>query len=124
MKSPVFTGASVAIVTPFKEDFSVDYSALDKLIEFQIAGGTKAITICGTTGEASALDDNEHKMCIKFCVDKVAGRVPVIAGTGSNDTFYSLQLSQYAESVGAEALLQVTPNYNKKTQARLLKHIF
>ena len=122
MKKPVFTGTSVAIVTPFKEDYTVDYAKLEELIEFQIAGGTNCITICGTTGEASALDDEEHKECIRFCVEKVAGRVPVIAGTGSNDTAYSLQLSQYAEGVGADALLQVTPYYNKTPQAGLIRH--
>ena len=122
MKKPVFTGTSVAIVTPFKDDYSVDYAKLEELIEFQIAGGTNCITICGTTGEASALDDAEHKECIRFCIEKVAGRVPVVAGTGSNDTAYSLQLSQYAEAVGADALLQVTPYYNKTTQAGLIRH--
>lgn len=122
MKKPVFTGASVAIVTPFHDDYTVDYAKLAELIELQIAGGTNCITICGTTGEAAALDDAEHKECIRFCVEQVAGRIPVIAGTGSNDTAYSLQLSQYAESVGADALLQVTPYYNKTSQAGLIKH--
>ncbi|MBR6740999.1 MAG: 4-hydroxy-tetrahydrodipicolinate synthase [Clostridia bacterium] len=122
MKTPVFTGASVAIVTPFNEDFSVNYEKLADLIELQIAGGTSAITICGTTGEASALDDAEHKECIRFAVEKVAGRIPVIAGTGSNDTAYAIQLSKYAQEVGADALLQVTPYYNKTTQAGLIRH--
>jgi 4-hydroxy-tetrahydrodipicolinate synthase len=122
MKTPVFTGASVAIVTPFNDDYTVNFDALGELIEFQIANGTSAITICGTTGEAAALDDSEHKKCIKYCVDKVAGRIPVIAGTGSNDTAYALQLSRYAESVGADALLHVTPYYNKTTQTGLVKH--
>lgn len=122
MKTPVFTGACVAIVTPFNEDYSVNYKKLADLIEFQIEGGTDAITICGTTGEASALDDAEHKECIRFAVECVHGRIPVIAGTGSNDTAYAVQLSKYAESVGADALLQVTPYYNKTTQAGLVKH--
>lgn len=121
-KVPVFTGSSVAIVTPFNSDFSVDYAKLAELIEFQIAGGTSCITICGTTGEASALTDEEHKECIRFCVEQVAGRVKVLAGTGSNDTAYAIQLSQYAASVGVDALLQVTPYYNKTTQAGLIKH--
>lgn len=122
MKKPVFRGASVAIVTPFNENFSVNYEKLAELIEFQIANGTSAITICGTTGEASTLGDEEHRECIRFCVEKVAGRVPVIAGTGSNDTLYSLELSKYAKEVGANALLSVTPYYNKTTQAGLIKH--
>lgn len=122
MKSPVFTGAGVAIVTPFNEDSTVNFEKLGELIEFQIANGTKAIIICGTTGEASALDDNEHKECIEYCIKKVAARVPVIAGTGSNDTAYALQLSQFAQSAGADALLHVTPYYNKTTQSGLVKH--
>ena len=122
MKKPVFTGASVAIVTPFHDDYSVDYAKLEELIEMQIAGGTNCITICGTTGEAAALTDAEHKECIRFCVKVVNSRIPVIAGTGSNDTAYSLQLSLFAEDVGADALLQVTPYYNKTTQAGLIRH--
>lgn len=109
-------------MTPFKDDYSVDYNLLGELIEFQIAKGTSAIIICGTTGEASTLEDSEHRQCIKYCVEKVAGRVPVIAGTGSNDTAYALALSQYAQSVGVNALLQVTPYYNKTTQDGLIKH--
>ena len=122
MKKPVFTGACVAIVTPFKPDGSVDFDTLGNLIEFQIARGTDAITICGTTGEKSTLADGEHKECIEYCVKKVAGRVPVIAGTGGNDTRYSLSLCRHAESVGADALLCVTPYYNKASQAGLIKH--
>lgn len=122
MKKPVFTGASVALVTPFRDDYSVDYAKLEELIELQIAGGTNCITICGTTGEAAALTDEEHKECIRFCVKVVNGRIPVIAGTGSNDTAYSLQLSLFAEDVGADALLQVTPYYNKTTQTGLIRH--
>jgi len=122
MKTPIFTGAGVAIVTPFNEDFSVNYAKLGELIDWQIESGTDAIIICGTTGEASTLDHDEHSECIRFAVEKVAGRVPVIAGTGSNDTAYSLQLSQEAAAHGADALLQVTPYYNKCSQAGLIKH--
>ncbi|MBQ1223953.1 MAG: 4-hydroxy-tetrahydrodipicolinate synthase [Oscillospiraceae bacterium] len=122
MKKPVFTGACVAIVTPFLPNGEVDFDTLGNLIEFQIAKGTDAITICGTTGEKSTLADGEHKECIEYCVKKVAGRVPVIAGTGGNDTRYSLSLCQHAESVGADALLCVTPYYNKASQKGLIKH--
>jgi len=121
MKTAVFTGSSVAIVTPFCET-GVDFNALGKLIDFQIENGTDAITICGTTGESATMNDEEHRVCIEYSVKHVAGRVPVIAGTGSNDTAYALELSQHAESVGADALLLVTPYYNKTTQRGLVKH--
>lgn len=122
MKTKIFMGAGVAIVTPFNEDLSVNYIKLGELIEFQIAGGTDAIIICGTTGEASTLTDEEHRKCIAFAVKKAAGRIPVIAGTGSNDTAYAIDLSQYAEEVGADGILSVTPYYNKTSQAGLVKH--
>ncbi len=122
MKKTIFTGAAVALVTPFFEDGTVNYKKLEELIEFQIANNTDAIVACGTTGEASTLTDEEHKEVIRFTVEKVAGRIPVIAGTGSNDTAYSLELSQYAKEVGADAHLQVTPYYNKTTQKGLIKH--
>ncbi len=122
MKKTIFTGAAVALVTPFLEDGSVNYNKLAELIEYQIANNTDAIVACGTTGEASTLTDEEHKEVIRFTVEKVAGRVPVIAGTGSNDTAYSLELSQFAKEVGADAHLQVTPYYNKTTQKGLIKH--
>lgn len=122
MKKTIFTGAAVALVTPFFEDGTVNYSKLAELIEYQIANNTDAIVACGTTGEASTLTDEEHKEVIRFTVEKVAGRIPVIAGTGSNDTAYSLELSQYAKEVGADAHLQVTPYYNKTTQKGLIKH--
>ncbi len=120
MKKTVFTGAATAIITPMKEG-GVDYEAFERLIEFQIHNGIDAIVVCGTTGEASTLTDEEHKECIRFCVEKVAGRVPVIAGTGSNDTAYAIELTQYACEVGADAILLVTPYYNKATQAGLVK---
>ena len=122
MKKTIFTGAAVALVTPFLEDGTVNYKKLEELIEYQIANSTDAIVACGTTVEASTLTDEEHKEVIKFTVEKVAGRIPVIAGTGSNDTAYSLELSQFAKEVGADAHLQVTPYYNKTTQKGLIKH--
>lgn len=120
-KTTIFTGAAVAIVTPFKNN-QVDYESLAALIERQIENSTDAIVICGTTGESSTLTDEEHKECIRFCVEKTAGRVPVIAGTGSNDTDYAISLSKYACEVGADALLLVTPYYNKATPKGLIKH--
>ena len=122
MKKPLFTGAGVAIVTPFHADGSINYEALGTLIDFQIENRTDAIIICGTTGEAATMSDAEHKAAIEYAVKRVAGRVPVIAGTGSNDTAYSISLSQYAEQVGADGLLLVTPYYNKCTQKGLVLH--
>ena len=121
MKNPVFEGSSTAIVTPFR-DWKVDYKKLAELIDFQIAGGTAAITICGTTGESSTQSLEEHTATVDFCVKHVNSRVKVIAGTGSNDTQAALFLSQEAEKSGADALLMVTPYYNKTTQRGLIKH--
>lgn len=121
MKEPIFTGAGVAIITPFTED-GVNFEEFGRIIEDQIAGGTDAIIVTGTTGEAAAMSDAEHKEAIKFVVETVGGRIPVIAGTGSNDTNYAIQLSQYAEKAGADGLLLVTPYYNKCTQGGLVKH--
>ncbi len=121
MKKTIFTGSGVAIITPFTDD-NIDFDKLGELIEFQLAGKTDAIVICGTTGEASTMDDTQHKACIKYAVHKVAGRVPVIAGTGSNDTKHAIELSQYAEQIGADGLLVVTPYYNKTTQKGLIAH--
>ena len=120
MKKTVFTGAATAIVTPLNEN-GVDYESFGRLIDWQIAEGIDAIVACGTTGEASTLTDEEHRECIKFAVDRVAGRVPVIAGTGSNDTDYAIDLTKYACEVGADAVLLVTPYYNKATQKGLIK---
>lgn len=122
MKNTIFTGAGVAIITPMLEDGSVDYEGLGKLIDTQIAGGTDAIIICGTTGESSTLSDEEHLECIRYTVERVNHRIPVIAGTGSNDTKYAIELSQDAEKVGADGLLLVTPYYNKCTQRGLIQH--
>ena len=120
-ENPVFTGAATAIVTPFRNG-EVDYGALGRLIEEQITSGINAIVVCGTTGEASTLTDEEHRDVIKFTVDRAAKRVPVIAGTGSNDYAYAVDLSQHACEVGADALLHVTPYYNKASQAGLVKY--
>lgn len=118
----IFTGAGVAIVTPMKENKEVDYDKLGMLIEEQIAGSTDAIIICGTTGESSTLTNEEHLSCIQYCVQKVAGRIPVIAGTGSNCTESAVFLSQEAEKAGVDAVLLVTPYYNKATQNGLIAH--
>lgn len=118
----IFKGAGVAIVTPFTTDDKVDYEALGKMLDFQIENGTDAIIICGTTGESSTLTHDEHDECIRFTVEYVAGRVPVIAGTGSNSTAEAIRLSTHAEQVGADALLLVTPYYNKATQRGLIEH--
>ena len=122
MKNPVFTGAAVAIITPMYEDGSVNFDELGRIIEDQIARGTDAIVICGTTGESPTLSDEEHTACIRYAVKQAAGRVPVIAGTGSNDTKYAIWLSQQAQADGADALLLVTPYYNKTSQAGLVAH--
>ncbi len=118
----IFTGAGVAIVTPFKEDGSINYERFAEQIEFQIAHKTDAIIVCGTTGEASTLSHEEHLDCIRFVVDQVNKRIPVIAGTGSNCTETAVYLSQEAEKIGADALLVVTPYYNKATQKGLREH--
>ncbi len=118
----IFEGAGVALVTPFQEDGSVDYAKLKELVEYQIAHGTDAIIICGTTGEASTLTHEEHLECIRKCIEYVDGRIPVIAGTGSNCTDTAVYLSTEAEKYGADALLIVTPYYNKATQKGLIAH--
>ena len=118
----IFKGAGVAIVTPFHEDGSVNYEAFGKQIERQIAGKTDAVIVCGTTGEASTLSHEEHLDVIRYCVEKVNKRIPVIAGTGSNCTETAIYLSKEAEKAGADGLLLVTPYYNKCTQKGLLEH--
>ncbi len=119
MKNTIFEGAATAIITPLNES-GVDYESFGRLIEWQIAEGIDAIVACGTTGEGSTLTDEEHKAAISFCVEKVAGRVPVIAGTGSNDIAYALSLTDYACKAGADAMLVVSPYYNKATQGGLI----
>jgi len=118
----IFKGAGVAIITPFTQNNEVDYEKLGELIEYQITEGTDSIIICGTTGEASTLTHEEHLECIRYTVNKVAKRVPVIAGTGSNSTDTAIFLSKEAQSYGADALLVVTPYYNKATQKGLIAH--
>jgi 4-hydroxy-tetrahydrodipicolinate synthase len=118
----IFKGAGVAIVTPFHEDGSVNYEKLQELIDFQIENGTDAIIICGTTGESATLSAEEHDQVIAFAVKAVNKRVPVIAGTGSNCTAAAIRASQEAEAAGADALLIVTPYYNKATQKGLIEH--
>ena len=122
MKKVLFTGAGVAIVTPFGEYGEVNYDLLEILIDYQIKNGTDAIIICGTTGEGSTLTHEEHTETIKFAADYIAGRVPVIAGTGSNDTSYAVKLSNEAEAAGVDGLLIVTPYYNKTSQEGLIAH--
>lgn len=118
----IFKGAAVAIVTPFHEDKTVNFEKFGELIEDQIAGGTDAIVVCGTTGESSTLTHEEHLEVIKYCVEKVAGRIPVIAGTGSNCTETAIYLSAEAEKYGVDGVLLVTPYYNKATQFGLFQH--
>ena len=120
MKNTVFTGAATAIVTPLNEK-GIDFEKFGELIEWQIAQGIDAIVAVGTTGEGATLNDEEHKLAIKFCVEKVNGRIPVIAGTGSNDIAYAIELTKYACEVGADAMLLVTPYYNKATQKGLIQ---
>jgi len=121
MKKTVFTGSGVAIVTPFTEN-GINYDELGRLIDFNIDNGTDAIIICGTTGESSTMTDDEHLDAISYAVKHTAGRVPVIAGAGSNDTKYAAGIARHASEVGADALLVVTPYYNKTTQGGIVKH--
>lgn len=118
----IFTGAGVAIVTPFKEDGSVDYDSLDRLIDFHCENGTDSIVICGTSGEAATLTEAEHMECVKFTIERAKGRIPVIAGTGSNCTATAMALSAEAASYGADGVLVVTPYYNKATQKGMIAH--
>lgn len=120
-RKPVFTGVCTALITPFR-DGKIDFEALSGLIEFQIDGGVDALLINGTTGESATLTDTEKREIISFAVSEVGGRVPVIAGTGSNDTHKAVELSKFAYDVGADACLAVTPYYNKASEAGLIKH--
>ena len=122
MKQEIFRGAATAIVTPMNADGTVDYAGFTRLLESQVAGGIDALVVCGTTGESAALSHEEHVKVIETAVRTIAGRVPVIAGTGSNDTAYALALSKEAEKLGADALLMVTPYYNKTSQSGLVAH--
>lgn len=122
MKEPIFTGAGVAIITPMNPDGSINYDEFGKFIDFQIDNGTDAIIVCGTTGESSTLEVDEHNEAIRWCVEYVNKRVPVIAGTGSNSTASAIELSKEACDAGADALLIVTPYYNKTSQRGLIAH--
>lgn len=122
MADHIFTGSAVAIVTPMNNDGSINYDEYGKLIDFQINNGTDAIVACGTTGESATLSREEHCKVIEYTVQKVAKRVPVIAGTGSNDTLFAAELSVEAQQLGADAILSVTPYYNKTSQSGLVRH--
>ena len=122
MGNHIFTGSGVAIVTPMNSDGSVNYDMLAQLLEFHVANATDAIIVCGTTGESATLSEEEHCKVISFVAEKINGRLPVIAGTGSNDTSTAVMLSKSAQKSGADALLCVTPYYNKTSQAGLIKH--
>ena len=122
MKKTIFQGSGVAIVTPMTSDGSINYKVFEEIIEFQISNETDSIIVCGTTGESATLNHEEHCKVIQYCVEKVNGRVPVIAGTGNNDTKYALELSLEAQKLGVDALLSVTPYYNKTSQSGLIKH--
>ncbi len=122
MNKHIFTGSGVALITPMHPDGSVNYEELGRLLEFQIENGTDAIIACGTTGEAATLTVKEHCDVLSYVCEKVAGRIPVIAGTGSNDTNTAIELSKSAEASGADALLSVTPYYNKTSQTGLIRH--
>ena len=122
-RKPIFTGAASALITPMNEN-GVDYESFGRLIDWQIAEGIDALVIAGTSGEGSTLTDEEHREVLKFSVERVAGRVPVIAGTGSNDTAYAIDLTKYACEIGCDAMLVVTPYYNKATQKGLIKMFY
>ncbi len=121
MKKIIFKGCGTAISTPFTND-GVNFEEFGRLIEFQISEGVDSIIVCGTTGESATMSDDERKATIKFAIDKINKRVPVIVGTGANNTYHAIQMTKYAESVGADAALVVTPYYNKTTQAGLVAH--
>ena len=118
----IFTGAGVAIVTPFNSDETINYNKLDELLDYHCTHGTDAIIICGTTGESATMTEEEHMQCVKFAIDRVKGRIPVLAGTGSNCTRTAIDMSKEAADYGADGLLLVTPYYNKATQAGLIGH--
>jgi 4-hydroxy-tetrahydrodipicolinate synthase len=122
MKNTIFTGAGVAIITPMNEDSTINFDKLGEIIDYQVDNGTDAIIICGTTGESSTMTDEEHTECIRYAVERTNKRIPVIAGTGSNDTKYAIELSQEAQKLGADGLLMVTPYYNKTSQRGLVAH--
>ena len=120
MTKPIFAGIATALITPFKPTGEIDFDAFGRLIDWQIDEGINALVVCGTTGEGPTLTDEEHRACIKYCVERADHRVPVIAGTGSNDIAYSIDLTHFSCKVGADAMLVVTPYYNKATQKGLV----
>jgi len=120
MNQSIFKGIATALITPFKANGEVDYDAYGRLIDWQIESGIDALVSCGTTGEGPTLTDEEHKEVVRYCVERTAGRVPVIASTGSNDTAYAIELTKFSCDVGADAMLVVTPYYNKATQKGLI----
>lgn len=122
MSKTIFKGVGTAIVTPMNADGSINFEEFGRIIDFQADNGADAIIVCGTTGESATMTDEEHIETIRFCIKRVNGRIPVIAGAGSNDTAYAIELSKEAEKAGADALLQVTPYYNKTSQRGLVKH--
>lgn len=124
MKKLIFTGSGVALVTPMKQDGAVDYDALDRLVDFHLKNGTDALVVCATTGESPVLSHDEHCKIVEAVVKKVGKRIPVIASSGSNDTKYAAELSKALEDLGADALLMVTPYYNKTSQAGLVRHYY
>ena len=124
LKKTIFKGSGVAIITPMNEDGSINFEEMGKLIDFHLSNNTDAIIVCGTTGESATLTSEEHSNLIKFTVERVNKRIPVIAGTGSNNTNHAIELSKQAEKLGADALLVVTPYYNKTSQTGLVKHYF
>ena len=122
MKDLIFTGSAVALITPMKANGEINYEVLKQLLEFQVKNGTDAVVICGTTGESTTQNDPEHLECIRCAVETINGRIPVIAGTGSNDTAHAVYMSKEAAAIGADGLLLVTPYYNKTNQAGLIAH--
>ena len=121
MSNPIFKGIATALITPFKADGSVDFDAYGRIIDWQIESGIDALVSCGTSGENPTLSDEEHRAVLKYAVERTAGRVPLIAGTGSNDTHHAVEMTKYACSIGADAVLVVTPYYNKATQSGLIQ---
>ena len=122
MKKRIFTGAGIAILTPMHEDGSINYEEFGRLIDWQIENGTDAIIVCGTTGECATMSEEEHLDCIRFCQKHVAGRVPVVAGAGSNDTAFAVEMVKECGNIGVDGLLVVTPYYNKTSQRGLVAH--
>lgn len=121
-KNTIFVGAGTAVVTPMNADGSINYDEFGRLLDFQVENGADSVIICGTTGESATMTDDEHRDVLRFGIERINHRIPVIAGTGSNDTAYAIELSKDAEKLGADALLLVTPYYNKASQRGLVKH--